>query len=46
MKLIREELTNTDFLVEDDKNGKKNYFIEGSSCSLTSKTEMHSEISA
>ena len=29
MKLIREELTNTDFLVEDDKNGKKNYFIEG-----------------
>ena len=28
MKLIREELTNTDFLVEDD-NGKKNYFIEG-----------------
>ena len=39
MKLIREELTNTDFLVEDDKNGKKNYFIEGIFMQLTSKTE-------
>ena len=29
MRLIAEEITNVDFLVEEKENGKKNYFIEG-----------------
>lgn len=32
MKLIREEIEQVKFLVEEDKSGKKNFFIEGVFC--------------
>ena len=29
MRLIAEEISQADFLIEDSKDGKKNYYIEG-----------------